>query len=282
MRLGLIGTGRIARRFVAEARFVKDVQITAVYNPHKGSAKCFVKEMWKAGDDVPKAYQKLSPFVKRVDAVYIASPHETHIGYVMEALAKGKHVLCEKPMCLDGEEARGAFALAHTKGLVLMEGIKSGYAPGFERLIEVLEDGAIGRLRYVDACFTKLEKPDVRELTDLEYGGSFLELGSYVLFPMFVMFGTKYTSMEFEWMSNGDGLDIFTKGSFRYKNAMATLTCGLGVKSEGRLLIAGETGYVVVEAPWWKLRHFEIHRENPDDVECFDNAFEGDGLRYLY
>ena len=61
---------------------------------------------------------------------------------------------------------------------------------------------------------------------------------------------------------------------------MAAATCGLGVKSEGRLLIAGTKGYIVVEAPWWKTRYFEVHYENPEEVEKYSERFLGDGLRY--
>ncbi|MCM1182652.1 MAG: glycerol-3-phosphate cytidylyltransferase, partial [Roseburia sp.] len=60
----------------------------------------------------------------------------------------------------------------------------------------------------------------------------------------------------------------------------ATATCGLGVKSEGRLLIAGTRGYIVVEAPWWKTTYFEVHYEDPARVEKYSERFLGDGLRY--
>ena len=61
---------------------------------------------------------------------------------------------------------------------------------------------------------------------------------------------------------------------------MATATCGLGVKSEGRLLISGTKGYLVAEAPWWKTGYFEVHYENPGEVDKYSERFLGDGLRY--
>ena len=66
----------------------------------------------------------------------------------------------------------------------------------------------------------------------------------------------------------------------RYPHALATMTCGLGVKSEGRLLISGTKGYIVVEAPWWKPTYFEVHFEDPGKVERYTDRFLGDGLRY--
>ena len=75
-------------------------------------------------------------------------------------------------------------------------------------------------------------------------------------------------------------MDIFTKVSLRYQTGIATATCGLGVKSEGRLLISGTKGYIVAEAPWWKTTYFEVHYENPGEVEKYSERFLGDGLRY--
>ena len=77
-----------------------------------------------------------------------------------------------------------------------------------------------------------------------------------------------------------NGLDLFTKVSLGYPTGIATATCGLGVKSDGRLLISGTKGYIVAEAPWWKTAYFEVHYENPGEVEKYSERFLGDGLRY--
>ena len=125
-----------------------------------------------------------------------------------------------------------------------------------------------------------MESKDSRELTDLQYGGSFLELGSYCMLPVIKLFGGGYTDVRFDTIRGDNGLDIFTKASFIYPNSIATVTCGLGVKSEGRLLIAGTKGYMVAEAPWWKTAYFEVHHEDPGEVEKYSDRFLGDGLRY--
>lgn len=144
----------------------------------------------------------------------------------------------------------------------------------------IARSGAIGEICSVEACFTKLENPNNRELTDLETGGSFTELGSYVILPIIKLLGSEWTDLRFESIKGKNGLDLFTKAHFAFPNAMATATCGLGVKSEGKLLISGTKGYIVVDAPWWKTSYFEIHREDPNDVEKFSDRFLGDGLRY--
>ena len=273
-RMGIIGTGRIAERFIPEAKLVSGVNTQGVYNPHTESAVKFA-EKW--GID---SYKDIEDFYEAVDAVYIATPHETHYEYIKSALEHGKHVLCEKPMVLQKAQAEELFPYAKERNLILFEGIKTAYCPGFTQLLGIACSGMIGNIRNVEACFTKLESPESRELTDLKYGGSFTELGSYCMLPIIKIFGEEYTQVRFDTINGDNGLDLFTKVSFKYSNGIATATCGLGVKSEGRLLISGTKGYIIAEAPWWKTTYFEVHHENPSDVEKYSDRFLGDGLRY--
>lgn len=273
-RIGIIGTGRIAARFIPEARLVSGISTQGVYNPNAESAQRFAKQ-WEIN-----AYTTLETFYEAVDAVYIASPHETHYQYIYDALEHGKHVLCEKPMVLKRSQAKELFACAKEKGLVLMEGVKTAYCPGFHKLLGIARSGMIGSIRNVEACFTKLEKPDSRELTNAVYGGSFVELGSYVMLPILKIFGKEYNEIRFDIIRDSKRLDLFTKASFLFPAGIATATCGLGVKSEGRLLAAGTKGYIVAEAPWWKTSYFEVHYEDAGKVEKYSETFLGDGLRY--
>ena len=273
-RIGIIGTGRIANRFIPEAKLVSGINVQGVYNPHTESAMKFA-EKWEI-----ETYKGIEEFYNAVDAVYIASPHETHYEYIKSALEHGKHVLCEKPMVLKRDEADELFTYAKERNLILFEGIKTAYCPGFDQLMGVACSGLIGTIRNVEACFTKLENPESRELTDLKYGGSFIELGSYCMLPIIKIFGEEYTDVRFDTINADNGLDLFTKVSFKYPNGIATATCGLGVKSEGRLLISGTKGYIIAEAPWWKTSYFEVHHENPNDIEKYSERFLGDGLRY--
>lgn len=273
-RIGIIGTGRIANRFMPEAALVSGVNTQSVYNPHIKSAQLFANR-W--GID---AFEDLERFYDSLDIVYIASPHETHYAYIKQALEHGKHVLCEKPMCLSKAQSEELFALAGKKNLILFEGIKTAYCPGFTKLLGIACGGTIGAIKDVEACFTKLEDDSNRELQDTEYGGSFTELGSYCLLPILKIYGHDYKSIQFETICDSSGIDIYTKVYLRYPNGLATAKCGLGVKSEGKLLISGTRGYITAEAPWWKTNYFEVHRENPNDVERFSERFLGDGLRY--
>jgi len=273
-RIGIIGTGRIAERFMPEVKLVSGINTQGIYNPHEERAISFAKK-WQIN-----SYTEIEDFFAAVDSVYIASPHDTHYDYIKMSLEHGKHVLCEKPMVLKKAQAEELFSFAKQHNLILFEAIKTAYCPGFSKLLGIACSGMIGTIHNIEACFTKLENPNSRELTDLKFGGSFTELGSYTMLPIIKIFGTEPEDIRFDVIKGENGLDIFTKAYFKYPNGLGTATCGLGVKSEGKLIISGTKGYIVVEAPWWKTSYFEVHYENPDDVEKYSDRFLGDGLRY--
>lgn len=275
IRLGIIGTGRIASRMIPEVKYVSGINADAVYNPHVESAKRFAEHF-----EMNKYTDNLEEFFEEVDAVYIASPHETHYDYIKNAIEHKKQVLCEKPMVLQKKQAEELYQMAEEKEVVLMEAIKTAYCPGFNQLISVIRSGAIGNVCDVEACFTKLENPLNRELTDTVYGGSFTELGSYTLLPIIKILGTDYKEMEFKCQKAANGLDIYTKVYFTYEKALATSKNGLGVKSEGQLIVSGTRGYILVDAPWWKTTSFEVRYEDSSQNEKYFSKFLKDGLRY--
>lgn len=275
IRLGIIGTGRIAARMVPEVKYVSGINIDAVYNPHIESARKFAEQF-----EINKYMDDLEEFYMEVDAVYIASPHQTHYEYTKSAIAHRKHVLCEKPMVLKKEQAEELFRMAEENKVVLMEAIKTAYCPGFNQMLSIVRSGAIGSVHDVEACFTKLESPLSRELTDTIYGGSFTELGSYTVLPVLKILGKNYQELEFKSQRAANGLDIYTKVYFTYENALATSKNGLGVKSEGQLIVSGTRGYIVVDAPWWKTTSFEVRYEDSRQNEKYFSKFLDDGLRY--
>ena len=79
-----------------------------------------------------------------------------------------------------------------------MEGIKTAYCPGFTQIINIAKSGKIGEIRDVEACFSRLTNPALREMADFQYGGAFLEFGSYTLLPIFKLLGCRYENVEFD------------------------------------------------------------------------------------
>ena len=275
IRIGLIGAGRIAVRFVPEAKYVSGVIVNSIYHPYLDSAKAFSKKF-----ELDLGTDHWEQFLDNVDAVYIASPHETHVDYAKKALEQGKHVLCEKPLAFHKEEARELFALAYRKDLVLLEAIKTAYCPGFVQLVGIAKSGVIGRICDVEACFTRLTGEGLRERTDTAYGGGFTEFGSHTLLPIMKLMGTDYQQVRFDSILDQNGIDLYTKASFVYENGMALSKSGVGIKSEGQLVVAGTKGYILAEAPWWLTRYFEVRYEDPMKKERYFSNFLGDGLRY--
>jgi len=275
IKIGIIGSGRVAHKFMHEAKTISAVNIEAVYNPKLGSAKVFgdLFELDLSTDD-------WDLFLSKIDAVYIATPHNTHYEYIKSSLNAEKHVLCEKPMVLSKAHAKDVFSLAKTKGLILMEAIKTAYAPGFTQLLSIAKLGSIGTIYDVEACFTKLTYGNVRELRLEDSGGSFTELASYPLFAIIKLLGAEYKEIRFKSFRNSNEIDIYTKAFLAYENSLATVKVGLGVKSEGQLIISGTEGYIIVDAPWWKTQSFEVRHEDTSRNEKFFFKFRGEGLRY--
>ncbi len=275
VNLGIVGTGRMAPRFVKEANYVSGLTIEYAYNPVAESAKHFEKKM-----DIKCFTDNFDEFLEKVDAIYIASPNETHYEYAKKALQAGKHVLSEKPLSFTKKESVELYEMAKDKGIVLMEAVKAAYSPGFQQLINIAKSGRIGVIKDVEACFTRIADVNSREMTDSEYGGAFLEFGSSVLLPIIKLMGTEYEGVQIDSILNDDGLDLYTKVQLRYKNGLATAKAGVAVKSEGQLVVAGTKGYVIAQSPWWLMKKFDVRYEDSSKIEHFEPPFQGDGLRY--
>ncbi len=275
VRVGIVGTGRIAPRFIAESKYVSGLSIECAYNPDKKSAEKFQKK-----HEIKVFTDDYNEFLKYVDAVYIASPNETHYMYAKKAIYNKKHVLSEKPLAFTKIESVELYERASKKGVVLMEAIKAAYCPGFQQLINVAKSGKIGEICDIEACFTRLADPDSREMTDKMYGGAFLEFGPSTLLPVIKLLGTDYIDMCIDSITDEKGLDIYTKVNIKYQRSFATIKTGVGVKTEGQLVVSGTKGYIVAPSPWWLMRQFDVRYEDANKVEHYEPTFQGDGLRY--
>ncbi|MDD6070383.1 MAG: Gfo/Idh/MocA family oxidoreductase [Clostridiales bacterium] len=275
VNMGIVGTGRIAPRFVSEAKYVSGINITCAYNPQRESGKRFQRKY-----DIECETGEYEEFLNKVDAVYIASTNETHYDYVKRALLAGKHVLSEKPVAFTKEETIELYLLAKEKKLVLIEGVKTAYCPGFQQLINVARSGKIGEICDVEACFSRLAALESRERSDEKFGGSFLEFGGYSLLPIIKLMGSDYKEIRIDSVHGEKGIDLYTKIQLLYEQGMATAKMGVGVKSEGQLVIAGTKGYILAQSPWWLTKKFEVRYEDPNKVETYEPSFQGDGLRY--
>lgn len=275
VKVGIIGCGRVARRFPSEASVVSGIYVNAAFDTNRDA----VIDLLKDNNEV-RAYDSLEDFYAAIDAVYIATPHLSHYNYIKKSLGLGKHVLCETPLVLDGGQARELYGLAERQGCVLMEANKTAHCPAFNHLMVIIKSGLIGEVVDVEASLSKLMKDKMlREFDQFQAGGSVFEVGSYPLLPIVKLLGVGYDSLDFYSRMEG-GVDIYTKGIMRYKNAICSFKLGLGVKTEGNLVISGTKGYAYVPAPWWKTDYFELRYEDPADNKKYFYKWDGFGLRY--
>lgn len=276
VKVGVVGCGRVARRFIPESSFVSGVELVAAFDTDEVALKDYVA---KKGNIKPCL--SFDALLKEVDAVYVATPHLSHYDYIKQGLMAGKHVLCETPMVLCGDGAEELFELAESRNVVLMEANKTAHCPAFNHLMVMVKSGVIGQVVDVNASLSKLWDDDLtlREFNPEQAGGSMYELGSYPLLPIVKLMGVQYDDLIFFSRMKG-GVDMYTKGIVRYPSAVCSFQVGLGVKTEGNLVISGTKGYAYVPAPWWKTDYFELRYENQNENKKFFYQWDGDGLRY--
>lgn len=272
-RFGIVGSGRMARRFIPEAKVVNSVDVCSVYNPAEcaeGFAKEFGLSCWS---------DNYEEFLESTDAVYIASPHLSHYEYAKRALEAGKHVLCEIPFTLKGSQAEELFKLASSKNLVILEASKTAFSPSFNHLLTLVKSGIIGEVVDVKTSLSKMVFPPTRELDAAQAGGAFNEHSPLPLMAVIKLLGSDYTDFQFH-SKVERGVDVYTKLDLNYPHATSSITLGIGVKTEGNMVISGTKGYVYVPAPWWLTSFFEIRYEDQSRNRKYFYSWDGDGLRY--
>lgn len=276
LKIGIIGAGRIAERFVIESKYVSGVNIEGVMSRNIENSKKFAEKF-----ELEFYTNNFEEFIKKVDAVYIATPHNTHYYYAKRSLENKRHVLCEKPITLLSKETNELYEIAREHKLVLLEAIKTAFCPGFEKLISIAKSGIIGQIKDVEACFTKLVEGNIRELNYKEAGGSVTELSSYPLLVIVKLLGKPENVEFYSYFDKEKKIDLYTKILLKYQDGITPVAkVGLGVKSEGELIISGTKGYIYVPSPWWKTEYFELRFENFNKNRKYFYPFQGEGLRY--
>lgn len=274
VRIGIIGCGRVATRFPFEAKVVSGVNVIGAYDLIKSKSQKLAERYNEI-----QVFNHIKDLYEAVDAVYIATPHLSHYEYIKTAINAGKHVLCETPMVLRKEEAKELFQLAENNGVILMEANKTAHCPAFNHLMVIIKSGLIGEIVDIEASLSRLLDKEGREFDPNQAGGSMYEEGSYPLLPIIKLLGTNYTNLNIYSRFEG-GVDIYTRGVFHYPKATCSFKVGLGVKTEGCLVISGTKGYAYVPAPWWKTDYFELRYENQNENKKYFYKWDEYGLRY--
>lgn len=264
VRLGLVGDSNVMKKYYNECNFVNGIKVSGICSNS-------IEVLENAFGVTTSDYDGL---LNIIDAVYIISQPQKHYEQIKEALLLGKHVLCESPIALSDEEYKELLEIASANNCVLMDAIKTAYSTAYARLLLLIKSGQIGQVYSVDATCTSLSE------MSKDSWNSICAWGPTALLPIFDILGTEYQNKAIVSHLDSNGNDEFTRICFTYRNAVASLKVGKGVKSEGELVISGTKGYIYVPAPWWKTDYFEIRYENNADNKRYFYQLDGEGIRY--
>ncbi len=273
VRLGVYGHKEPASRVIDETAFASGIKATAVYSEDAECAKALAEKK------SIEACGSAEEFYDSCDAVYIMANIDERAGLIKDALNNGKHVICEGPLSNDAKALSECIELAKEKKLVLFDGIKTEFFPGYKHLELLVKSGRLGEIKDIDVTFSQQDaSKDYDEMT--RYEGSVYDMCGYIFLPVFHLLGTDFESIDYYSSLNPNGADTYTRGLIKFKNAVASFRTGLGVKTEGQLIITGTKGYLYVPAPWWKTDYFEMRFEDLRDTKKYFWQYEGEGFRY--
>lgn len=277
VHLGLVGDAAYLNKIERESQYVNGVQILGLCTNRQDNLLLKDKR-----DSLCCLTSDFNDILNYVDAVYILSSPESHYDQVKKALEEGKHVLCEPPLALTRAHWEELTSIAKEKGLVLMDALRTAYSMAYYRLLLLVKSGVIGEVVSVDSSCTSIRDTELDEYSLRGVWNSICLWGPTAMLPVFQLLGVDYVQTQIASRIESEEImyDTFTKVSFVYPKAVASIKVGKGVKTEGELVISGTKGYIYVPAPWWKTDYFEVRREDPTLNKRYFYQLDGEGIRY--
>jgi len=240
IRIGVLGAARIApMALVRPARRTGLAEIVAVGARDGRRAGAFARR-----HGIARSYDSYDAVLAdpEVEAVYNPLPNSLHGTWTVRALAAGKHVLCEKPFAVDATEASAMAAAASAAGRVLMEAFHYRYHALFARVRGLLDDGAIGTVRHLEAqfCIPLLRPSDIRWRAELA-GGALMDTGCYTVHLLRHLAGAEPTVERAEARWTRGGVDRWLAASLRFPDGRsARLVCSLWSSVPLRITVRAE------------------------------------------
>ncbi len=229
LRWGIIGTGRIAHAFAKALLTVEDAQIAGIASRSRKHAEDFAAQLQESGAcrneeetsaeiqvyDTP-AQLAAAP---DIDIIYIATPNNTHAELALLCLAFDKHVLCEKPFAMNARQTAQVMELAQEKGLFCMEAMWTRFLPAISKAKSLLQEGAIGKVRYIRANFGGANPdfdPQSRYFNTALGGGAVMDVGIYPITFALTMMGRMPDEMRGFASVGSTGVDEVNDIEFLY------------------------------------------------------------------
>ena len=245
IRWGIVGPGTIANKFAKAIKNVEGAELVAVASRSEEKGREFANKY--EIKNVFCGYEKMAES-DMVDAVYIATPHPFHKPCAEIFLNAKKHVLCEKPICINAFQAEKLKECANKNGVFLMEAMWTRFLPAIKEALDVVKRGEIGEVLGVTADFCYASTPEEEEkLFDNNMaGGSLLDVGVYGLHFTSLFLGNKPESIcAAAHVENG--VDIHTNILMKYENgAIANLSSAIGVNKPETAYIYGSKGQIYI------------------------------------
>jgi predicted dehydrogenase len=249
LRWGILGVAKINERLIPGFRRAANTELRAIASRTPAKAQAAAKA---AGIAVAHgSYEDLLDDPE-IDAVYIPLPNHLHAEWTLKAAERGKHVLCEKPLCTTADEARELVDACRAKGVRLMDGFMWPHHPRTHEIRDLLDRGTLGEITHVSASFTfelDLDPANIRLKPDTG-GGSLLDVGCY---PIYAIRWAMDAEPESVWATATmqDGVDLRMTGVLKFAGGRTgSFDCGFTLPYRGRVAIVGTLGELRVPDMW--------------------------------
>lgn len=292
VRWGILSTARINDEIIGGAAESDRVELLAVASRDAGRAEAYAREK-----GIERSYGSYDQLLEDpdIEAVYLSVPNGMHIPWAMRSLEAGKHVLCEKPLSRHADDVVRAFDLADSAGLILSEAFMWRHHPQTKRLGELLQEGAIGRLRVIRASFSfelaSRHGPDDTRFDPELDGGALMDVGCYCINAIRFA-GGEPERVRAEQVIGESGVDVLFAATLRLPgDTLAHFDCGFVLPSRDEVEIVGEQASLFLDDPWHarspvielrrdgEVERIEAERANSYrlELENVSDAIRGEG-----
>jgi predicted dehydrogenase len=275
IRWGTIGPGRAAARFAHGLTAVPNTTLAAVWGRNPDRTHAFAEEF-----SIPCRAASLDEFLATgIDAVYVATHPDTHADLCIQALAAGRHVLCEKPSALNVRQLEQILKAAKQHDRLFMEAMKPPFFPLYQHLRRHLAADPIGPVGFVRAghCDSSVAPDYPLHFPELG-GGGIMGIGPYEAFLALDWLGALIRVHTIGRL-NPAGVDSFALIHTEHERGMAQLHTGLDLLSHGDAMLSAPRGYVRIHANWWNPTRATIHYLDRRIVELHEPYTAG-GFNY--
>ena len=258
LKWGLLAAGKIARAFAHALTQTGSGTAVAVASRSLEKAQAFAQEF-----AIPGAYGSYAQLLAdpEVEAVYIATPHPFHAQWAIRAAEAGKHILCEKPMTMRWADTMTVVEAARRSDVFLMEGYMYRCTPQTARLVELLRDGAIGDVRFIDATFAFDcgWKPESRLLDAALGGGGILDVGGYPMSMCRLIAGVSLGgdvadphTVQGVGHVGSTGVDEWAAATLLFeRDIIGRIGAGVQCAQDNKVVVHGASGRIEVPDPWF-------------------------------